>query len=115
MKQTATVSTPRRAAARDLARALLVERLDDSARVVDALGDLEAVAAADVRRRDVLVGVPEVVLRAARISITSRKPLVVTIAAGGSRRVIRALVATVVPCEKSERRLARSTFAAAIP
>src|SRR5581483_12217809 len=34
-----------------------------------------------------------------RISITSRKPRVVTIAAAGRLRVISALVATVVPCE----------------
>ena len=37
-----------------------------------------------------------------RISITSRKPRVVTIAAGGRLRVISAFVATVVPCEKSD-------------
>src|SRR4051794_1438371 len=41
-------------------------------------------------------------------------PLVVTIAGGGSRRVIRALVATVVPCESSVVS-ARSTRAAAMP
>src|SRR5581483_7246960 len=45
-------------------RVVLVERLDHLAGVVDPLGHLEAVAPADVRRRDVLVGVPEVVLRA---------------------------------------------------
>ena len=36
-----------------------------------------------------------------RISITSRKPLVVTIAARGKVRVISAFVATVEPCEKT--------------
>ncbi len=36
-----------------------------------------------------------------RISITSRKPVVVTIAARGKVRVIRAFVATVEPCEKT--------------
>ena len=49
----------------DAARVVLVQRLDDVAGVVDALAHLEAVAAAHVRRRDVLVGVPEVVLRPA--------------------------------------------------
>lgn len=48
----------------DLAGLDLVERLDDLARIVDPLGDLEAVAAADVGAADVLVGVPQVVLRA---------------------------------------------------
>ena len=82
--------------------------VDDLAGVVDALGHLEAVAAADVRRRDVLVGVPQVVACVPRrISITSRKPRVVTIAAGGKRRVISALVATVVPCENNARRRGR--------
>ncbi len=49
----------------DPPRLLLVERRDDLAGVVDPLCHLEAVAAADVRRRDVLVGVPEILLRAA--------------------------------------------------
>jgi hypothetical protein len=41
----------------------VVDRLEELAVVADALVDLEAVAPADVRRRDVLVGVPEVLLR----------------------------------------------------
>src|SRR6266700_7233399 len=41
--------------------------------------------------------------------MTSRKPLVVTTAARGRRRVIRALVATVVPCENN------ATFERSIP
>ena len=46
----------------DLACALLVERRDDLARGVDALRDREAVAARHIRRRHVLVDVPDVVL-----------------------------------------------------
>ena len=49
----------------DAPRVGLVQRLDDVAAVVDTLAHLEAVAAAHVRRRDVLVGVPEVFLRPA--------------------------------------------------
>ena len=49
----------------DPPRLLLVQRRHDLAGEVDALLDLEAVAASDVGRSDVLVGVPEVVLRAA--------------------------------------------------
>ena len=49
----------------DAARALLVDGLEHLAVVPHPLAHLEAVAAADVRRRDVLVGVPEVFLRAA--------------------------------------------------
>ena len=64
MKHTATVSTSRLARMPgDLAGLVLVELGDDLAGVVDALGDLEAIASADVGRRHVLVGVPEVVLR----------------------------------------------------
>ena len=43
----------------------LVDRLQDLAVVADPLVHLEAIAPADVRRRHVLVGVPEVFLRAA--------------------------------------------------
>jgi hypothetical protein len=50
---------------RDLASAVFVDRLQDVAGVVDPLRDLEAVAATDRRRGDVLVGVPEIFLRAA--------------------------------------------------
>ena len=46
--------------------------------------------------------------------MTSRKSRVVTIAAGGKRRVISALVATVVPCENS-RTSARSMPASSTP
>ena len=46
-----------------------------------------------------------------RISITSRKPVVVTIAARGKLRVISAFVATVEPCEKTVTSR-RSTLAA---
>ena len=49
-----------------------------------------------------------------RISITSRKPFVVTMAAGGKRRVSSALVATVVPCENSATP-SRSTSASRTP
>ena len=44
-----------------LARLGLVHRLDDRAAVVDAFGDDQAVAALDVGRRHLLVGVPEIV------------------------------------------------------
>ena len=47
-------------------------------------------------------------LLARRISITSRKPCVHTMAVRGRRRVIRAFVATVVPCE-NRTTLERST------
>ena len=50
---------------RDLARLVLVELGDHLAAVVDALGDLEPVAPPDVRLGVVLVGVPQVVARAA--------------------------------------------------
>ncbi len=50
---------------RDLAGAFLVERLQDVAGVVDPLRYLEAVPAADRRRGDILVRVPEILLRAA--------------------------------------------------
>ena len=49
----------------DLARHALVERGHHLAGVIDPLGHLEAVTAADVRRRDIGVGVPQVCLRAA--------------------------------------------------
>jgi hypothetical protein len=65
MKQIATASTLRRQDSRDVARGLLVELLDDLAGLVDPLADLEPVAAPDVRRGVVGVGVPEVVAGAA--------------------------------------------------
>src|SRR5699024_9125728 len=48
----------------EIAGGILVEGGDDIAGEVDALGDLETIATADVRARYVRVGVPEVVLRA---------------------------------------------------
>ena len=50
---------------RHSAHVLLVERCHDLTGVVDPLGHLEAIAAADVGRRDVLVRVPQILLRAA--------------------------------------------------
>ena len=47
------------------ARLVLVELADDAAGVVEPLRDLEPVAAPDVRRRDVAVGVPQLLLPAA--------------------------------------------------
>ena len=66
MKQTATDSTPRRRRIRATSRASSSSSgVEHLAVVADALGHLEPVAAPHVRRRDVGVGVPQVLLRAA--------------------------------------------------
>ena len=64
--------------------------------------DLETIAPPDVRRRHV-VRVPQLVLPAAPISITSRKPFVVTMAALGRSRVIEAHSSRPWSCARTPR------------
>ena len=75
--------------------------------------DLEAIAPPDVRRRHV-VRVPQLVLPAAPVSITSRKPFVVTMAALGRSRVISAHSSRPWSCENTST-WPRPTSALSIP